>query len=360
MSTARLSDIITKVRKLTGSGNNLQLTDEVIIDHINSFYLYDFPAQFRSLQLKNTFTINTIANVGTYPFDFEHYTTLEAPALINKNIVPFYQNYWAFCALGSGWQQNQRIGTGNGTQGPYPNFTLQNAPIVRSVNNNPIADTQTPGTFPFAPASYPPVFREPNPARMQNILITANTATGTENVTDDGAGVLIGAIGVSGGIDYSTGIITGLTFANPIPAGIPINISYNPSNPSVPQAILFWQNNITLSPVPNGGYLVEIVAYRRPSQILLGTADPSIPNTAGLPELLEWWETIAAGTAKKIFEDRMDMDGVAMMDKMLYERYALNETRTYAQLGKQRIGTIFSGQLDGYDGGFLNFTSGNR
>ena len=84
MSTATLSDIITKVRKLTGTGNSLQLTDSNIIDYINSFYLYDFPSEFRSLQLKNTITINTIQNVDTYAFDFDHYETVEAPVFVDK------------------------------------------------------------------------------------------------------------------------------------------------------------------------------------------------------------------------------------------------------------------------------------
>ena len=76
MSIATLADIITKIRRLTGSGNSLQLTDDQIIDYINRFYLYDFPAEFRSLQLKNTFTINTRENIDSYPFDLEHCSTL--------------------------------------------------------------------------------------------------------------------------------------------------------------------------------------------------------------------------------------------------------------------------------------------
>jgi hypothetical protein len=188
------------------------------------------------------------------------------------------------------------------------------------------------------------------------MLISANTASGTLNVTDDGDGTLIGDVAdTSGTIDYQTGIIANLTFSALIPSGEAINIAYNPSNPAIPQAVLFWQNQITLRPVPDKGYTVEIVGYRRPSQVLLGTVDPLVPNEAGVPELLEWWETIAAGAAKKIFEDRQDADGIMLMDKMLAERYDLNETRTYAQLGKQRIGTIFSDQLEGNEGGNFGF-----
>jgi hypothetical protein len=48
-----------------------------------------------------------------------------------------------------------------------------------------------------------------------------------------------------------------------------------------------------------------------------------------------------------------------LMDKMLSERYQIVYTRTYAQLGKQRISTILADQLSnnygqgaGFGGGF--------
>ena len=361
MSTATLADIIDKIRKLTGSGNSLQINDNVIIDYINSFYLYDFPAKFRSLQLKNVFTINTIQNIDTYPFDFEHYSTLEAPANVDKKIVPLYTTPWPFYSLFFNWQNRETFATGNNVANQDYTGTAQDVPIIRSYNNTPMTDTQTSPTATFATGSYPATFAEPNIARVQNILISANTAAGTLNVTDDGNGNLIGDIAAAGGtntINYQTGAID-VRFSAIIPLNVDITIAYNPANPSIPQAVLFWQNQITLRPVPDQGYLVEIVAYRRPSQILLGTVDPDLPTSTGVPELLEWWETLAAGASKKIFEDRQDADGIMLMDKMLVERYDVNETRTYAQLGKQRIDTLFSDQIQGLGGGFFGWGGNN-
>ena len=51
------------------------------------------------------------------------------------------------------------------------------------------------------------------------------------------------------------------------------------------------------------------------------------------------------GAAKKIFEERLDSDGVVFIDKMLKERYDIIETRTYAQIGQASIQTIYSDQL---------------
>ena len=46
-----------------------------------------------------------------------------------------------------------------------------------------------------------------------------------------------------------------------------------------------------------------------------------------------------------MFEERLDDDGVIFIDKMLKERYDIIETRTYAQIGRENIGTIYTDQL---------------
>jgi len=196
------------------------------------------------------------------------------------------------------------------------------------------------------PSGVPPQFPQANISRVQNILITANVALGdTLNVTDDGAGNLIGDCLAGGTIDYDSGAITGLIFTDIVPSGNEIQIQYNPTQMSIPLSIMFFQNQFTLRPVPDRGYTIELIAYRQPSQALLGSEDPDNPDGLGVPELSEWWELLAAGAAKKIYQDRLDPDGTALMDVLLKERYNIAETRTYAQLGKQRMSTLFADQL---------------
>lgn len=346
MSIATLSDIITKARKLTGSGTMSQLTDAMIIDYVNSFYLYDFPAEFRSLELKNFYTFNCTQGIDTYPFDFDHWTTLESPCYVDKRLVNLYQSPWPFYSLFFNWQNRETFATGDGTVGSPYTGTAQSTPLNRSYNNNPVVDSELSNTSSF-PTGYPVSFNDPNIARCQNILIEANTATGSLHVTDDGAGNLIGD--GTGTIDYVSGAIS-ITFTSAVPSGNDINIHYNATAQAIPQAILFWQNNITLRPIPDRSYTIEIVGYRLPSQAILGSG--SDINMSGRPEQLEWWETLAVGTAKKIYQDRGDEIGEAKMDKILAEMYNLNETRTYAQLGKQRAATIYSQQNQGFSGGY--------
>lgn len=336
-------DIRTLIRELTGSGTSNQLTDSMIDDNIDSFYFFDFPAQFRSLKLKDDYVFYTIQGKDTYPFDSEKYTTVEMPCKVEKNLVQLFQTpdafygYWGF-NNGAGTQFEENFDSGDGTLGPYGG-TVTNIPFIASVNTDTAINPNKIGIVP-------------------NLLITANTTTSTLNVWDDGLGNLIGDVlngpipavpGSSGTINYQTGVISGLLFNTIVPSGNDIQLQYIPVVLNRPQAIMFFQNQFTLRPVPDKGYTVELIAYRRPSQALT-----NIDNF--YPELTEWWETIAYGAAKKIYERRLDMDGVAMMDKGLKERYQLNYTRTYAQLGKQRCSTIFASQVDtngsGFGGGF--------
>lgn len=363
MSIVYLQDIINKIRRLTGMGTSLQMPDFPttgvgklgITDYINSFYLYDFPAQYRSLNLKGKFTFNTVQGIDTYPFDTEHFTTIEMPCYCAKREIKLFQDPWSFFGVNYNWQQMTNFDYGDGTTGPYSGtLTLfsgssvsPNGVIVRSVVNNPMVTTipsQTDAMPTSAyPTGYPLPFPQTNPNRTQNILITTNTATGTLNVTDDGAGNLIGDCS-AGTIDYFTGVIANLTFTATVPQGNAIQAQYCPAQPSIPLSVLFFQNQLTLRPVPDQGYTIELVAYRQPSQVLLGSQTEN-QNTSGVPELSEWWECLAFGAAKKIYEDRLDPDGVALMDKALKEKYSLIQTRTYAQLGKQSISTMFRDQL---------------
>jgi hypothetical protein len=360
-----LAAIINKARLITCTSNDFQLTDSQIIDYINSFYLFDFPAQFRSLKLKDIYTFNTVRGVDVYPFDSEHFSTVEAPAMCMKRHIKLFQEPWSFYRANYNWQYCNNFTFGNGGTGPYTGFaspagnTNPNLIIIRSQNNNPMVQSPLNSTQVF-PAGVPVPFPQTNISRVQNILITTFDINGnTINVTDDGEGNLIGQqVATPSTISYTTGAIT-LNFTVGILAGTPIQIQYNPSQMTIPLSILFYQNQFTLRPVPIGGFTIEIVAYRLPSQVLLGTLNDDVPNYAGVPEQAEWWETLAYGAAKKIFEDRLDSDGVQFCDKGLAERYTLNYTRTYAQIGTQRIQTIFSDQLThNYDGGGWGWGSG--
>lgn len=349
-----LADAVTKARKLTGSSNSFQVTDSYIVQQMHSFYSYDLPAKFRSLKLKDLYTFTTNVGQDVYPFNSELYITVDQPCYCAKRELKLFNDPWNFYGVNYNWQQYTNFASGDGTTGPYTGFTTA-SPLIGSVNNDPGPQTNPSLYFPQG--------------RVQNILITANVigpngVGETQNVTDDGQGNLIQIFQTSNNtnkeygwtyyrqyasstpntpgnatINYQTGEIIGLKFAQPIPQGTPIQIQYNPKKLSIPLSIMFYQNQFTLAPVPDKGYTIELTCYRQPIQALIAA------DMAGNPELSEWWEILAVGAAKKIFENRLDSDGVIFIDKMLRERYDIIETRTYAQIGQQRIHTIYTDQL---------------
>ncbi len=349
-----LANAVTKTRKLTGSSNSFQTTDSDIVQKMHSFYSYDLPAKFRSLKLKDIYTFTTNVGQDVYPFNSELYITVNQPCYCAKREIQLFTNPWSFYGSNFNWQDYTNFAAGDGTTGPYSGFTTA-SPLIPSVNNDPGPQTNRNLFFPQS--------------RVQNVLITANVigtngVGQTQNVTDDGLGNLIQIFQTSNSgnqeygwtyyrqyasstptvagnatINYQTGAITGLIFAQAIPAGTPIQIQYNPKQFSIPLAIMFYQNQFTLCPTPDKGYTIELTCYRQPIQALLAA------DMTGNPELSEWWEILAVGAAKKIFEERLDSDGVMFIDKMLKERYDIIETRTYAQIGQERISTLYTDQL---------------
>lgn len=340
MTVGTLQDIIEKIREVSASGNSLQVTDEKIIKYINSYYLYDLPNDLRNIKLKDVYTFNTVQGVDTYPFDFDHWSTVEGPAYCGKIQITLFQDKMNFYRYNFSSQQIFTFAYGDGTPGPYLG-TTQVFPVLRSYNNNPMVDTELCNTQPF-PTGYPPQFPlNNNIDRVQNILITANTATSSLQVTDDGNGNLIGNCLVGGTIDYQTGAITGLTFTSAVPSGNNIWIEYIQQVQGQPYTVLYFQNQFVVRPIPDKSYTIEMTAYRQPSQALLGTNSATSPNLSGRPEEFYWWELIAFGAAKKLYQDRLDTDGVAMMDLFLQEKIDEARTRTYAQLGTRQISTIY-------------------
>jgi hypothetical protein len=349
-----LADAVTKTRKLTGSSNSFQVTDTYIVQQMHSFYSYDLPAKFRSLKLKDIYTFTTNVGQDIYPFNSELYTTVNQPCYCAKREIKLFTDPWNFYGVNYNWQQFTNFASGNGTTGSYSGFTTA-APLVASFNNDPGPQTNRNLFFPQG--------------RVQNVLITANVigtngVGQTQNVTDDGQGNLIQIFQTSNSgnqqygwtyyrqyasstpntagnatINYQTGEITGLIFSQAIPQGTTIQIQYNPKQFSIPLAIMFYQNQFTLAPVPDAGYTVELTCYRQPIQALIAA------DMTGNPELSEWWEILAVGAAKKIFQNRLDDDGTRFMNEMLRERYDHIESRTYAQIGQQQIHTIYTDQL---------------
>lgn len=340
MSTpSTLSTIRTKVRRLTGRPSSQQITDQQIDEYINTFYQYDFPEHLRVFSNTDTFTFLTQPNVDTYDmnsrtpdtpqfnelivdFDGESrpavdvFYNLQPPAYITGYESFYSQSREQFFRTYPFLGDITTSLTGNNTPGPYT-FTIPNVPVLQ---------------FSIS---------------IGAIDISNETLEVIDNPEDRSTGSWVisnRTTPVTGSIDYISGQGT-ITFASSVPLGNEITIISTPYEANRPQAVLFYNNKITLRPVPDKVYPVELNAFLTPAALLSSTDNPL---------LKQWWQYLAYGAAKKIFEDSQDPEGIEQIIGGLKEQETLVLHRHIVQQTNERTATIYTEMTDFPTGNFGN------
>jgi hypothetical protein len=289
---ATLEAIRDKVRRVTGRYEESQLTTDQLDEYINTFYFNDMPEHLRLIRQQTTYEFVTEPNVAVYPLP-QDYITLEQPFYVDGYQGTFQMSPQTFWSIWPNLSYIQQLSTGNGSQGPYTG-TFSSAPLLAG-----------------------------------SVMIAA----GDENFQDDGEGTLTGSLGGSGTVDYLTGAAS-VTFATSLSSGTVINGHAVYYQPARPWSLLYFNNELTLRPVPDQAYTVTITAYRKPTAALVD-ADQS-------PELEQWWELLAYGAALKIFADFGQFEELAKYTNLFENQMTLVQRRTLVQLATQRVPTRYS------------------
>ena len=342
-----LQDIRNKVRRITGKPSPSQITDSQIDAYVNTFYIYDMPEHLRLQNLRVNYQFLTSANIPVYDFPKELYLTIMPPVFIAGYQSFMTQSREAFFRINPELNLlQQSVATGNGTNGPYT-FTLGATPILRGFKRNP------PGAFAQPSVTYPST---PVASLNWNVVISAEDAVGTSySLVDEGTSATNPNIGnlwdpsdiitataiPRGSINYLTGAVTA-TFASSIPSGNQINIQYVPYVPSRPQSAVFYQDQISLYPIPDQAYTVSFECYAYPTALADSSSTP--PGAPNVPQLAEWWQMLAYGAADKYFADNGDMENLTKFRPLLEEQMKLCLRRTIVQQTSERVSTIYSEQ----------------
>jgi len=407
--SATLEDIQLKIRRITKSPSENQITTPQINDYINTFYLYDFPEHLRTFNLRQNLTFTTSPNIDIYDFPLANALTFPSSLLASVSGTTFSINVLTTFGLGpnvsitpgsiqivvnapgtSTFQESFPYngtleGTGSGTNGlieystgdltlnfsasiaasdcfiqftySYPEwltvhpplyiagfesyFTQSQSefyrvyPIIRTIQQGSI------GTGSVGPYT----FTVPNVPFLRNqVTVDAidDTSGVGQSVRDDGLGNLIGD--GTGTVDYITGAIS-VTFNDTVSVNAVINSQVVPYVAQRPAAALFFADKFFLRPVPDQAYLVQIEAYKRPTALM---------SQGQMPELKEWWQYLAMGSAMKIFEDRGDFESIANYMPLFKQYQCLIERRTIVQQTNDRTQTIYT-EMTQY--GFGNFVT---
>lgn len=329
--SANLDTIITKVRRLTRSLSQSQLSDDQIKDYINTFVLYDFPEHLRLANLKETFSFYTEPYIDTYDtktapatsplYNFKNkYITVHQPVYVAGYRAAFFESRATFFANYPFPSSIQKINTGDGIQSNF-NGTI---PINQGTSS-------AIGTVNLL---------------KNNVLFNSVDSSGNSLVIIDvPTSPLVGTLIVpndpsvsKGTINYTTGVFD-VTFTAPPAAGKDINVQYVTVQPSRPESVLFYDGTFIVRPTPDQAYKITMDVFVSPTKLLESSAEP---------KLQEWWQLIAYGAARKVFQDRMDMESLQVIDVEYREQMLLVNRRTIVQQTSQRTPTIYDDSLLGY------------
>lgn len=360
--TTTLSAIESKVRRLTRSPSTAQLSQAELDNYINTSVIYDFPEHLRTFNLRTTFSFYTNPGQDTYNTDIASFAGNTTNALVNFQnkyltihppiymagyqsfysqsqeqffgIYPMTNNIASIGVTGNG-VTTQFTGVINSQQSIVPPGTTQNISLIQGQVLFSSADSNDLGlVLQDVPVVDPATgyktnignLYNPNSAAYQAAVQTPPTVVDPVN-----------------NINYLTGVFT-ITFNGAPGSGIPINSQSIPATRTIPQAMLYYSNTFTIRPVPDMPYKINFEVYARPTALL--SANQS-------PELEEYWQYIAYLAAKKIFEDRMDLDSVQLIMPELKKQENLCQRRTLVQYTNERTATIYTEQTSyGGQGGW--------
>lgn len=288
-----LSNIILKIRAITGTPSQDQLTDAQITDYINNYYKFIMPFELKEqIQLK-------FYDFYTEPFkdiyDFQgRFLTNQPMCWADGNPVTYYQDPDLFWKAYPQQYDNDPVGSGDGVTQSFSG-TMQATPVCR-----------------------------------QTIYITDGTQTYVDNGSgkfgsqDPDTGVFTDL--ASSNIDYETGTY-GIVFPTAPEDGASIYIKYVAVLENTPRGILFYTDPyedkflFTLRPIPDQVYKIRLEGFINPTEL---SSDSDIPS------LQEWGQLIAYGSAMDIFADRGDTNSRAEIYD-LYQRYERVALGRYVQ-----------------------------
>ncbi len=355
-----LAAIETKVRRLTRSPANAQLSQADLDNYINTFVVYDFPEHIRTFNLRTPFSFYTNPGQDVYNTDitsFSGATTNQLYNFQNKFITvhpPFYvagfesyysQNREEFFRI---YPQIQNVQftqlLANGGAGGYSGvIPIQQPPLTPVIQNQQVSllqnqvsfNTRSPVGTALTLVDIPLVdpntgyklfvgnFYDPNTAAYRLAILNPPTVLDPNNF-----------------INYQTGVFT-ITFSGPTEVGSRIFSASVQVGQTRPLGILYYNNQFTVRPIPDQSYAVNFEVYQRPTALL---------QSGQSPELEEYYQYIAYGAAIKIFQDKMDMESVQMVMPEFKQQERLCLRRTLVQYSNERTATIYSDSTSGMNG----------
>lgn len=370
-----LSDVITYVRRIVKTPSNAELSDALIIDYINRFWIMDVDARIQLFDLKTTYGFWTtpgvtsynmpLYGVGQFPTQVEQggptigsypvYQGFMEPAYCNGIQLTFFTEKGPFYRLWPTYLQSlPNAGVGDGTNSEYtlqlPAFPalrghVDITGIIESGSTiDPIVGTQwgyqgstlLPNGSPPLTSVFPAVTITAMNAANQVLVVTDSGQFSSSDITTGFLQTQNPAspqqLVAAGTVNYNTGEIT-VDFGDVIPAGNSIQVSCYFYQQGIARSVLFYNNVLTVQPPPDVPYYIELDAYLSPAAFL---------NSSSALQFGYMAEYLARGAARKIMSDTGDVEQFSFYEPLFKEQETLVWKRSQRQFTSTRTQTIFS------------------
>lgn len=350
-----LQAIRTKVRRLTRTPSTAQMTDAELDSYVNTFVLYDFPEHLRTFNLRTQFTFYTNPGQDVYPTDIASYggainnalynfqnlyLTIHPPVYIAGYQAFFTQSREQFYSIYPQINSIASIGTsGDGVTTSFSGVVTINGATLLPGQTQNVSLLQNQVLFSSIDIAGIGLAMVDVPV----LDVTTGLNFGQGNLYDPNSAAYQAAkqtppttIDITNFINYQTGQFIVTFNAAPAAAAV-INSQTVQTASALPLALLYYSNQFVVRPIPDQPYRINFEVYQRPTALL---------DAAGYPELEEYWQYIAYGASKKIFEDRMDMESVSMIMPEFKKQEALCLRRTIVQYTNERVATIYTESLN--------------
>lgn len=375
-----LSDVLTYIRRLLKAYTNGEISDNLLIDYVNRFYINDVDADIQLFDLKKKYEFQTIAGVDKYNmplYDVQSvsanqdvnfypvYQGFEGNVYVNGYQIPLYLDRSLFRRIFPDYDQElQSLATGDGATTnfdlTFPVLGNNSTPVNPPVNAILRGHVDISGIIATAQNVDPPLgttlnLNIPTTSIDSQVWITSTDAQNKNLVVADSGQMLTsntnygllmdvgnapyGNTVLAGGysttlntVDYLNGTAN-VTFSAAPADGATINAKVKYFQTGRPRGVLFYNNTLTLRQPPDRPYTIELEGYMSPSAFLATT------NAIPFGYMSEY---IARGAARKIMSDTGDMEQMQFYEPLYQEQKRLVHRRSLRQKTATRNQTIYS------------------
>lgn len=340
-----------KIRRLTATASESALPTSDIDQYINNVILNDFPYAIKMDQMRSVYTFFAEPYRDRYPVDVNFNMGLRAPLYIEGILGSFFKDRNQFLNLFPRWPTSFQPVSGDGVTTAF-SFTIPGPFLSKEVvlggvdtNGNPISVNddgegnlllQVPNPVVTVPP-YTTNDSNGNPIPGMHNQNTGNPGLNKVSTQTNGFTLSIGTV------DYVTGQFS-IEFPVAPADGTVMQLWVSQFQPGRPYCMLFWNNELTIRPVPDRIYKIEIESYLTPVQFL---------DSTDVPILSQWAQYIAYLAAMEILRDRQDLEGVEnLMEGMKRQEALVLERQSIEEIGQPNFQLFNSTQPYSVYGGW--------